>query len=253
MTSRFCKLVSGHTLIFVSSVALCVFAAWPLLAATELATKAAAPVPPLPSLGIAESLNILSPAQGTPETPAPAQPPATDALEGAQPLAMEEPQEKPTSEAAPLSPPPPTIEPEPVKAEAPPPEPEKSKAKKTAAPPKLPKLEDDFFQTVNKPIEDTPLAERQDEFFAALKNVYLSHPQLKAQREALAAIDEGVSQAVSGFRPSATAGYTAGRERGTGSNDRWDYDGSHSKTLGVEQPIFSGGSSLANMPAPKTA
>jgi outer membrane protein len=252
MTSRFCKLVSGAKLISGSMLAACALSASPLLAATELASKTMPPVPELPSLGIAESLNILSPAQGPAEPTPPAIEPAPQEapLEGAQPLSMEAP-----PETAPLSPPPPDIEPtpEPVKAEAPPPEPEVEKtpwpkAKKADA---KPVAEDDFFQTINKPIDDTPLAERQDEFFAALKNVYANHPQLKAQREALAAIDEGVSQAVSGFRPSATAGYTAGRERGTGSNDRWDYDGSHSKTLEIEQPIFSGGSSLAEYASAK--
>lgn len=244
------------------------------MAATELATKPLAPVPPLPSLGIAESLNTLSPAQGTPETPAPVAAPApqTPPMEGAQPLSMEEakPEVVATPETAPLSPPPPAVEtkPEPEKAEAPPAEPtppvtvapepeklpekqEKPKAKKAAAKTAPPTLDDEFFQTTNKPIEDTPLAERQDEFFAALRNVYVNHPQLKAQREALAAIDEGVAQAVSGFRPSASAGYSAGRERGEGSNGRWDYDGSNSKSLEVTQPIFSGGSSLAEYASAK--
>lgn len=80
----------------------------------------------------------------------------------------------------------------------------------------------------------------------ALTSAYATNPQLKAERENLRAIDEGISQAVSGFRPSAVAEYDKGRERTRFGASGWDYTDSETTTLTVNQPLFRGGETLAN-------
>lgn len=80
---------------------------------------------------------------------------------------------------------------------------------------------------------------------SALEFVYENNPKIKAQREALKIIDEGVNQALSGFKPSASANLSKGRGRIGDANDTWNYNNSKSRSLDVEQPIFSGGSSIA--------
>lgn len=79
----------------------------------------------------------------------------------------------------------------------------------------------------------------------ALVLVYSSNPQLKAQRESLKAVDEGVNQAFSGFLPYAEAGYAKGRERDSISHQNWNYGDTSSKSLSVRQDLFNGGESLA--------
>lgn len=79
----------------------------------------------------------------------------------------------------------------------------------------------------------------------ALEYVYQNHPQIKAQREALKAVDEGVSQAISGFRPDVSASYSIGRDRAGDSSQTWDYDDTRSRGLTVTQPIFNGGGTIA--------
>ncbi len=81
---------------------------------------------------------------------------------------------------------------------------------------------------------------------SALEYVYQNHPQIKAKREALKAVDESVAQAISGFRPDIAAHLSRGRERNADANQTWNYDDSRSKDLTVTQPIFSGGGTIAS-------
>lgn len=78
-------------------------------------------------------------------------------------------------------------------------------------------------------------------FEDALSSAYENNPQIKAQRQQLEATDEGVSQAVSGFRPTIGAGYNRYRQRtdfgGTGDT----YGNATTQSLRVEQPLFRGG------------
>lgn len=78
-------------------------------------------------------------------------------------------------------------------------------------------------------------------FEEALKATYETNPQIKAERQRLQGVDEGVSQAVSGFRPSLGASYNAYRQRteATGSDEK--FSNAHTKGLRIEQPIFRGG------------
>lgn len=91
----------------------------------------------------------------------------------------------------------------------------------------------------------------EDTFISALEYVYANHPRLKAQREAVKVADEGVSQAVSGFRPNASANFSGGRQRIGDISETWDYDDAKSRNLTVTQPIFSGGSSVAEFMSAK--
>lgn len=86
---------------------------------------------------------------------------------------------------------------------------------------------------------------------SALEYVYANHPQLKAQREALKAKDESVAQAISGFRPSVSANLSNGRVRTGNSAQTWVYDKTKSRSLSIEQPIFSGGGTVASLMSSK--
>jgi TolC family type I secretion outer membrane protein len=90
-----------------------------------------------------------------------------------------------------------------------------------------------------------------DKLKAALENVYANNPQIQAQRESLKATDEGVAQAVSGFRPDISADFSKGRERLGNAQDRWNYNNTKSRDLVVNQPIFNGGESIANFMSAK--
>ncbi len=83
-------------------------------------------------------------------------------------------------------------------------------------------------------------------FKEVLEYVYANHPKIKAQREALKVADEGVSQAVSGFRPDVSANLSKGRERTGNVAETWNYDNTKSRGLTVTQPIFSGGGTVAS-------
>jgi|CXWL01.1.fsa_nt_gi outer membrane protein len=83
-------------------------------------------------------------------------------------------------------------------------------------------------------------------FKEVLEYVYANHPKIKAQREALKVADEGVSQAVSGFRPDVSANLSKGRERTGNVAETWNYDDTKSRGLTVTQPIFSGGGTVAS-------
>lgn len=85
------------------------------------------------------------------------------------------------------------------------------------------------------------VAAHASSFEDALKATYEKNPQIQAERQRLEATDEGVAQAVSGFRPTLSATYGAGREKveysGAGSTND-DYS---NKGIRLEQPIFRGG------------
>ena len=102
---------------------------------------------------------------------------------------------------------------------------------------------------------DVALAANTDsddaKFKSALENVYSNHPQIKAEREALKVAEEGVSQAISGFRPDVSANFSKGRERVGNTAETWNYDDTKSRSLTVNQPIFSGGGTVASYMAAK--
>ena len=101
-----------------------------------------------------------------------------------------------------------------------------------------------------KPSEEST-KDQKDEFKAALANVYSHHPQLNAQRETLKATDEGVAQAVSGFRPTIAAGYSEGRVRNETNQNGQSINNTSAKTLNVTQPVFNGGETLASFSSAK--
>lgn len=96
------------------------------------------------------------------------------------------------------------------------------------------------------PTADIPAEPVRDAFKEALANVYANHPLLKAKREELAALDESVVQAVSGFRPDIGAGYSKGRERTASGGQDWSYRDTSAKTLDVTQQVFNGGETWAS-------
>ena len=75
----------------------------------------------------------------------------------------------------------------------------------------------------------------------SLAAAYTTNPQIKAERERLQGTDEGVSQAVSGFRPTLGATYTKGRQRTEFGGAGDSYGDTESKSLRIEQPLFRGG------------
>jgi TolC family type I secretion outer membrane protein len=83
-------------------------------------------------------------------------------------------------------------------------------------------------------------------FEQALISAYLHHPSLKAEREALAALDESVAQAISGFRPNVEAGYSRGRQKREVGDSGDSFQDTSSKSITAEQSVFSGGESWAN-------
>ncbi len=80
----------------------------------------------------------------------------------------------------------------------------------------------------------------KDPFVGALVATYKDNPRIKAERERQKATDEGVAQALSGFRPTVTAGYDKGRQRTAFNGAAWSYGKSEDKSLSVEQPLFRG-------------
>src|SRR5262249_11132386 len=90
-----------------------------------------------------------------------------------------------------------------------------------------------------------------DSLGEALVATYKNNPLIKAERKRQAATDEGVAQALSGFRPSASAGYAKGRQRTDAAGAGWNYGDTESKTLRVEQPLFRGFGTLSSYNAAK--
>lgn len=91
-------------------------------------------------------------------------------------------------------------------------------------------------------------------FQEALVQAYNRNPALAAARAGLRAVDEGVPQALSGWRPSLTAAADAGRARRETSPASQVFGGRQdlsplSGSLNVKQPIYSGGSTLAQTEA----
>ena len=74
----------------------------------------------------------------------------------------------------------------------------------------------------------------------ALASAYADNPTLNAQRASLRATDEGVPQALSGFRPSVSAGATAGLE--SIDSPTYGHLNYHPTTtsITITQPIFTG-------------
>src|SRR5690349_20153237 len=92
-------------------------------------------------------------------------------------------------------------------------------------------------------------AAKADDLNTALGQTYLANPTLDAARAQLRSTDEGVPQALSGWRPTVTGQVTGGAE--------WSHDGSkpgpnhliidrnrqfypHTYSLTATQPLFSG-------------
>jgi len=88
-------------------------------------------------------------------------------------------------------------------------------------------------------------AARSESLTEAMVQAYQNNPQLLAQRAQLRAVDEGVPQALSGFRPTVTARGSAGKARTSGQTGFAGSGGTSTRSprslsLGVEQPIFRG-------------
>ncbi len=78
-------------------------------------------------------------------------------------------------------------------------------------------------------------------FEDALTRAYENNPQIRAERQRLEATDEGVSRAVSGFRPSLNATYNTGRQTTSFGGAPDASSDSTLKALRLEQPLFRGG------------
>lgn len=85
----------------------------------------------------------------------------------------------------------------------------------------------------------------------ALTATYESNPQILAERQRQQATDEGVSQAVSGFRPSITGSYSDGRQKTNFANAGDINSDYQTKALRVEQPLFRGGGTWSSYQAAK--
>ncbi len=86
-----------------------------------------------------------------------------------------------------------------------------------------------------------------DTFADAMRSTYETNPELKAQRQSLQATDELVSQANAGFRPTINGTFDYGRQRSDFAGAGWDYNTADTKQLRVEQPLFRGGTTIANL------
>ncbi len=88
-------------------------------------------------------------------------------------------------------------------------------------------------------------AQQLDMFTQALTSAYMTNPQIRAQREALKATDEGVNQALSNFRPTITANYQNGRQKVEVNGTNSTTDDVEIRALNLNQPLFRGGRTLA--------
>jgi outer membrane protein len=84
-------------------------------------------------------------------------------------------------------------------------------------------------------------------FADALVSTYETNPRIKAQRQSQQATDEVAAQAASGFRPDISADYSYGRQRSDFGNTGWGYNNGETKGITVEQPLFRGGTTVANL------
>jgi outer membrane protein len=85
----------------------------------------------------------------------------------------------------------------------------------------------------------------------ALETAYDTNPEIKSERENLAATDEGVAQAISEFRPTVTADYSRGRQSISFAGAPEQYTDKETRQLTVEQPIFDGFGSVSRYGAAK--
>lgn len=86
----------------------------------------------------------------------------------------------------------------------------------------------------------------------ALGKAYQTNPQLLAIRARLRATDEGIAQAVSGWRPTVTISYQAGKTHSTSAGGSRSGTGSQNRTprtgsLTVEQNLYQGGRTTAEI------
>lgn len=73
-----------------------------------------------------------------------------------------------------------------------------------------------------------------------LKATYEFNPELKSERANLEAVDEDLSQAIAGFRPTISAGYDRGRQRTQIGAAAENTRTTESKDISIQQPIFNG-------------
>ena len=86
----------------------------------------------------------------------------------------------------------------------------------------------------------------------ALAAAYSNNPTLNAQRAALRATDEGVPQALAGFRPTVSGSADVGYSTGTSSSgSAAGYP--RGVSLSIVQPIFTGGRTAAGVKIAETA
>lgn len=87
-------------------------------------------------------------------------------------------------------------------------------------------------------------------FTDALEATYQNNPEIKGERDRQMATDEGVALAVSNFRPTIGLGYERGKESTqiNGVDNDGDYE---DKNLTLNQPLFRGGSTIADYQAAK--
>ena len=85
-----------------------------------------------------------------------------------------------------------------------------------------------------------------DPFIEALVSTYQNNPRIHAERDRQKATDESVPQALSGFRPTASATYDKGRQRTAFGGGDWTYGDNEGKSLRVEQPLFRGFGTLSS-------
>ncbi|MGB1539550.1 MAG: TolC family outer membrane protein, partial [Rickettsiales bacterium] len=78
-----------------------------------------------------------------------------------------------------------------------------------------------------------------------LEQAYKFNPVIKSEREALGATDEGVSQAISEWRPTVSADYVRGRQKISFGGAAASHSDKVTKQLSIEQPIFDGMGSVA--------
>lgn len=88
----------------------------------------------------------------------------------------------------------------------------------------------------------------------ALSLAYGDNPTLQAQRALVRETDEGVPQALAGWRPTVTLSGEAGRQRqdgnaGFGGGNGADYQDFHSLSLTVTQTVFDAGKTRAQVDA----
>lgn len=81
--------------------------------------------------------------------------------------------------------------------------------------------------------------------YDALAQAYISNPTLQAQRASVRAIDEGVPQALAGWRPTASATASAGVKQYKTSSISDQTLTPLSGALSVTQPLYSGGQTVS--------